>query len=124
MIAIKQLNPPSILEVKVTGKFEKEDYQTFGRQVEDLIRSQGKIRVLFLMEEFHGWSIGGLWEDLKFDAKHFNDIERLALVGDRKWEKGMAEFCKPFTTAKVHYFDMEQMSDAKAWIVEETETKK
>lgn len=62
--------------------------------------------------------MGALWEDVKFDLKHFADIERLALVGDRKWEAAMAVFCKPFTTAKVRYFDQAQMEDGIRWINE------
>lgn len=59
-----------------------------------------------------------MWEDIKFDLKHFNHIERLALVGDRKWEAGMAAFCKPFTTAKIRYFDQGHFDDALTWINE------
>ena len=55
--------------------------------------------MLVRLHDFHGWTAGALWEDIKFDLKHFAHIERLALVGDRKWEAGMAVFCKPFTTA-------------------------
>lgn len=58
-----------------------------------------------------------LWEDVKFDVKHFNDIERLAIVGESAWEKWMAAFCKPFTTAKIRYFPAEQLAEARAWIV-------
>ena len=54
--------------------------------------------------------------DLKFDLKHFADIERLALVGDKKWEKGMSVFCKPFTTAKIRYFDRAAIAEARAWL--------
>ena len=57
-----------------------------------------------------------LWEDIKFDVKHFADVERLALVGDRKWEHGMAVFCKPFTTAKIRYFDEHEADEASQWI--------
>jgi hypothetical protein len=32
-------------------------------------------------------------------------MERLAMVGETRWQHGMATFCKPFTTATVHYFD-------------------
>lgn len=59
---------------------------------------------------------GALWDDITFDAKHFADIERLAIVGDKKWEHGMAVFCKPFTTAKIRYFDSSAEKDARAWL--------
>jgi hypothetical protein len=43
-------------------------------------------------------------------------VERLAMVGDKKWEKGMSVFCKPFTTAKICYFDRADIADARAWL--------
>lgn len=108
----------NILAVHVTGKLEKVDYEQFVPTVEDAIKQYGKIRILFDMHDFHGWSAGALWEDVKFDLKHFADIERLALVGDKAWEKGMAAFCKPFTTAKVKYFDRSEFEAARDWIAD------
>jgi len=74
---------------------------------------------LFVVKDFHGWTAGALWEDLKFDLKHWRDIERLAFVGDKKWEKGMAAFCKPFTKAQIQYFDMAQLEEARGWLESE-----
>ena len=102
--------------VNVTGKLEKPDYELFAPAAEELIKEQGKIRVLFVMQDFHGWSAGALWEDIKFDLKHFNHIERLAIVGESKWEKGMAVFCRPFTTASMKYFDISKLDEARQWI--------
>jgi hypothetical protein len=104
------------LSVKLTGKLTKEDYEHFVPEVDGLIKKNGKLRILLQMHDFHGWTAGALWEDMKFDMKHFRDIERLAMVGDRKWEAGMAAFCKPFTTAKVKYFDVSDIQDAREWL--------
>jgi hypothetical protein len=67
------------------------------------------------MAGFHGWTTGALWEDIKFDVKHFSDIERVAMVGEKKWQKGMSEFCRPFTTAKIRYFDHSEANAAREW---------
>ena len=45
-----------------------------------------------------------------------NDIERLAIVGETKWEKWMVTFCKAFTTATIRYFPSEHAAEARAWI--------
>ncbi len=108
-----------VLEVHASGKLTKEFYQTFVPAVEKQIEESGKLRVLFVMTDFHGWTAGAMWEDIKFDLKHWSDIERLAIVGETKWEKGMAVFCKPFTGAKIKYFDHAQLDDARAWVREE-----
>lgn len=107
-----------ILSIKISGKLAKEDYGHFVPKVEELIKEHGKIRILMEMHDFHGWEMGALWEDIKFDVKHFADIERLAMVGESKWEAGMAVFCKPFTTAKIKYFDSTKLADAQEWVRE------
>lgn len=105
-----------VLEVQVTGKLTKADYELFVPKVETLIKQHGKIRILLQMHDFHGWTPGAMWEDLKFDVHHFKDIERVALVGDKRWEQGMAIVCKPFTTASVRYFDRNDAMQAMLWL--------
>jgi hypothetical protein len=108
-----------LLHAKVTGKLTKESYEEFTPAVEAQIDVHGKIRILFEMHDFHGWTAGAMWDDLKFDFKHWKDIERLAIVGESKWEKGMAVFCKPFTAAKIQYFEHAKLNAAQAWIESE-----
>jgi hypothetical protein len=108
-----------ILEVHVSGKLTKEDYELFVPEVEQAIGRHGKIRVLFDMEDFHGWKAGALWEDVKFGLHHFKEIERLAIIGEKAWEHGMAAFCKPFTTAEVRYFERSAAEPGRRWVREE-----
>jgi hypothetical protein len=115
-VDLREEDGGKLLVLTLSGKLTKEDYEKFGPEVERLIKQHGKVRILCQMQDFHGWSLGALWEDVKFDVKHFRDIERLALVGDRKWEKDMAAFCKPFTTAKIKYFDVSAADEAATWI--------
>jgi hypothetical protein len=116
MLTLTEEAGGKILKVKISGKLTKEDYQRFVPDVERLIKDHKKIRILLQMHDFHGWEMGALWEDIKFDVKHFSDIERLAMVGDSKWEAGMAAFCKPFTKAKIQYFDEKKLDEAAEWI--------
>lgn len=116
---ITEIAEGKVIEVVLTGKLSAEAYHDFVPLTESRIKQYGKVRLLVVMHDFHGWEAGALWEDLKFDLKHFNDIERLALVGESKWEKGMAAFCKPFTTAKIKYFDVADLADARQWIQED-----
>jgi hypothetical protein len=84
MLSLTEQAGGKILNVKISGKLSKEDYQEFVPRVEKLIKDHGRIRMLVAMHDFHGWEMGALWEDIKFDVKHFGDIERLALVGDSR----------------------------------------
>ena len=117
-LLLEETQAGKILEIHATGKLAKEDYQHFVPEAERLIRAHGKIRILFDMSDFHGWETGAIWEDLKFDAKHFSDFERIAMVGEKKWQKAMSAFCRPFTTAKIRYFEHSQLPAARAWLNE------
>ncbi len=116
MLELHEEADGQILTVQMSGKLTKDDYRHFVPEAERSITRHGKIRILCQMHDFHGWRLGGLWEDIKFDAKHFGDIERVAFVGERGWQHGMAVFCKPFSKAKVRYFDEHQSEEAEKWI--------
>lgn len=115
-LTIEKRQEGRTLLVHATGKLTKEDYEQFTPEVERLIDLHGKIRVLFEMRDFHGWEASALWKDVKFDLKHFNDVERLAMVGEKRWQEGMTHFCRPFTTAKVKYFEVGETDEALAWL--------
>lgn len=117
-IQVEEAAGSKILEIHASGKLAKGDYQHFVPEAERLIKNHGKIRILFDMSDFHGWEAGAVWEDIKFDVKHFSHIERLAMIGEKKWQKAMSAFCRPFTTAKIRYFEHAQIDEARAWLNE------
>ena len=115
-IEVSTENGGKLLVIRLSGKLHKKDYRHFVPIIENAVRKEGKVRMLVEMHNFHGWDAGGLWEDLKFDVKHFNDIERLAIVGESRWENLMASFCTPFTTATIRYFPSDKSAEARKWI--------
>lgn len=114
-VTLKHYTDSQCLKATISGKLDREDYSRFVPLVEDLVDQHGKLDLLVVLHDFHGWTAGALWEDIKFDAKHFNDIGKLAIVGDTDWEAGMAKFCKPFTTAEVRFFPREKLAEAREW---------
>ncbi len=108
----------NFLGFKMSGKLHDEDYKSFVPLVEAAIKAQGKVRLLARFEDFHGWDLHAMWDDTKFATKHCADVERIALVGDKKWEEWMAKVCKPFTLAKLQYFDANAIDAAWKWLKE------
>jgi hypothetical protein len=117
-IQVNEENGGKILTIHVSGKLEKADYEHLVPELERLIMQHGKLRLLVDMSDFHGWEASAAWEDFKFGLKHFGDIERLAMVGEERWQHGMAIFCKPFTKATVRYFDHTDSAEARKWLAE------
>jgi hypothetical protein len=105
-----------MLVAHVSGTLAAAEYEHFVPEFDRLVRQHGRVRVLLDMIGFHGWTAGALWEDTKFAMHHFHDIYRLAVVGETKWQEGMATFCRPFTNAAIRYFDHADASDARRWL--------
>ena len=108
----------NVLGFKLSGKLHDEDYKMFVPVIDAAAAKQGTIRVLAQLDDFHGWDLHALWDDIKFSTTHCTKIERIALVGDKAWEKWMAKVCKPFTMAKIRYFDVSEIAPAKEWLEE------
>src|SRR4051794_11167106 len=115
---IEQLPESSgkVLAFKMSGKLHDEDYKKFVPLVDAALAEQGKVRLLAQFHDFQGWDLHALWDDIKFSTTHCTKIERIALVGEKKWEAWMAKVCKPFTMAKIRYFDASQADAAQQWI--------
>ncbi len=109
---------PNVLGFKLSGKLHDADYQQFVPVVDAAVKQLGKLRLLAHFEDFHGWDLHAIWDDTKFSLQHMHDIERIALVGDRQWEAWMAKVCKPFTQARLQYFDASQIAAAWQWAAE------
>lgn len=105
-----------IVELETRGKLTQVDFKNIVPRLEELIEEHGKISILLDVEQFEGWTIGGLWEDIKFDVKHFRDVERIALVGDDAHLESMAGFSKLFTKADIAPFRRSDVAAARNWL--------
>ena len=115
---IEQLKRDSAkaLGFKLSGKLHDEDYKTFVPLIDKAFAEGGKVRMLAWFHDFQGWDLHALWDDIKFSTTHCTKIERIALVGDKKWEEWMAKVCKPFTMAKIQYFNATEIESAWKWL--------
>jgi hypothetical protein len=110
--------PADTLGFTLSGKLHDADYQSFVPAVDKAVAEHGKVKLLARFHDFHGWDAKALWDDIKFSTTHCTKIERIAIVGEKTWEKWMATVCKPFTMAKIKYFDAKDVEAAKTWLAE------
>ena len=116
MLKILEQTQGNLLATKIRGKLTSKDYEKISPMLESKAGKEKEIRWYFEMEDFHGWDLGGLWEDIKVDARHFNDFQKIAMIGDKRWEDVMTKFMDFFTPAEVKYFDLQERNRAMQWI--------
>ncbi len=111
-----------VLGFKMSGQLHDSDYQGFVPLVERVIARHGKARLLLQFEDFEGWDLAALWDDLKFTAQHYRDIERFAIVGEGGREEMIASIGRSFTQGEVRYFEASELEVAWAWLEEGDKT--
>jgi hypothetical protein len=105
-----------LVALRVAGKLTKEDMVSVAPPLEEKIRENGKVDLLCDMTDLHGWSLGGFWAEVKFDAKHAKDFRRVAVITGKPLHRFMASMLKPFTSAEIKCFQQEKKTDALTWI--------
>ena len=76
-----------------------------------------RIKVLAVMEDFEGFERGADWGDITFLVKHDHQIEKIAIVADKKWESDALTFAGAgFRQGQVRFFPQNQLAQARAWL--------
>ena len=106
-----------VLTIKVSGMLTELELTSMQAAAAKIIRTGGKWRLLVLTENFKGWERGGAWNDFSFSDNDAG-IERMAIVGDRKWEDLATLFtAKGLRSFPIEFFSPEQLSAAQDWLV-------
>ncbi|OMH39495.1 STAS/SEC14 domain-containing protein [Motiliproteus sp. MSK22-1] len=117
-------NEPGMLEFVASGKLTDFEYQSvLIPQVENAIQESGKINVLWKMDNFDGWELHAAWDEFLLALKTRDTIERIALVGDKPWQKKLVTYLKPLTHAEVQYYDSDRSEEAQDWLKHSDEVK-
>lgn len=106
-----------LVTCKVTGKLTSAELRALQQAAAPIIQSKGKVRLLVLVEDFQGWERSAGWEDFSFQQENDAHIERMALVGDKKWEELAEAFVgKGLRDFPIEYFGPSETSPALRWL--------
>jgi hypothetical protein len=108
----------NILFTKVEGKITESDFEKLKPAFEKLLGKFGKVRWYYEMQNFIGWEVRTFFNDSAWSLSHRNDIEKIAMLGEKKWQEMMTELMKPFTSAVIKYFPESEIREAEKWIEE------
>jgi hypothetical protein len=116
MLTILEFTKNNVIATKAQENLTEADIQKIHPLIHNIVNRGQKVRWYFEMENFSGWKFNAFWKDLKMDMSHADDYEKIAMVGDKKWQDWITQFMKPFTNADIRYFDLEEKQKAKEWI--------
>jgi hypothetical protein len=106
-----------IITIRITGKLNHAEFAATQKQAGEIIKQMGKVRLLALLEDFEGTERGGDWGDVSFQVEFDDFIEKIAIVGDPKWEGVTALFTgKGIRRIPIEFFETAALEKARAWI--------
>ncbi|MBI5041846.1 MAG: STAS/SEC14 domain-containing protein [Gammaproteobacteria bacterium] len=105
------------MTITVSGMLAQSELTQVQQAAADIIRAHGKVRILVLAGDFAGWERGGDWADFSFQETFDPYIEKMAIVGDTRWEDLTLIFvAKGLRSFPIEYFASGELDRAQAWL--------
>lgn len=106
-----------VLTVRFSGKLKLSELRAVQKVAADAIKTTGRLRVLCLAKDFLGWEQSSGWGDVSFQAEFDPCIEKIAVVGDPKWEDLTLLFAsKGIRRVPIEYFPPTDLAKACDWL--------
>lgn len=106
-----------IVTAKITGKLTHPELTALQQSMLGIIGREGGIRVLIICEDFQGWAKEGDWADVSFQHTSDPYVNKMALVGEKKWEDLALLFTgKGFREFPIEYFEPGELDKAREWL--------
>ncbi|MDG1279672.1 MAG: STAS/SEC14 domain-containing protein [Pseudorhodobacter sp.] len=105
-------------EFTVSGKITSEDFDALSEPLEAFVKEHDKIRLLEIIEDFHGFDPMMLWKGIKYDIRLIPHITHCAVVSDMGWISPLTKAAGAVMSTKLRTFDLEELDAARAWLAE------
>jgi hypothetical protein len=117
-IELTQAENELYLEFKLIGKLTHEDYETFVPFIESAVKNlpPRSLNILVDMRDFEGFTLKAAWDDFKFGLEIRDDIRKMAVVGDKKWEELFVKLTDFMLPGKAKFFH--SIEEAHAWLTQ------
>lgn len=115
-IGIERSGDEFFLTLKAQGTLTHDDYLIITPMIDSALESvkTPKVKVLIDGTELDGWEARAAWDDFKIGLKHGNELVKVAIFGNKKWQQLAAKVGSWFVSGDIKYFD--QSNDAIAWL--------
>ncbi len=116
-IGVERINDDFYITVKAIGRLTHDDYTFMTPVLEEAMKEvkQPRVKLFFDGTEFEGWEPRAAWDDFRLGMKHGNQFSKVAMVGNKKWEKLAAVVGSWFIKGEMEYF--EDSSVALEWLL-------
>jgi len=117
MFKVLDLTNKDLIAVSINGKIEKKDYDKITPLIEKTVKEYGKVKLYIQINNIGGIEPKAFMEDVKTYFKHFDDISKIAVVGETSWHKLWTELASPFISGEIEFFSHSETVEARDWVL-------
>lgn len=119
MITIETHTENSIIAVKASDTLSKKDFDKLAPTLKEFTGSNRDSHLLMTLERFKGWDdVSSFWKDLKLDAEFIGEFDRIAIVGEKKWQKWGTNLLDSLTKNELKFFEIKNADGAWLWLTD------
>ena len=117
-LGIERTGQQFYVTLKAVGKLTHDDYSKMTPMLDAALGavSSPSVNMLIDAAELDGWELRAAWDDFKLGLKHGNQFEKVAIVGNKRWQDLVAKLGSWFIACEVRAFT--NMTDALAWLAD------
>ncbi|MES2470227.1 MAG: STAS/SEC14 domain-containing protein [Verrucomicrobiota bacterium] len=113
------IEPNGLCLLRLSGTVLADEFTTMQNLLGKEIDAGAKPCVLAILENFEGWERGAAWGNLDFQYWRSNEIAKIAIVADPRWETEAMAFAGSGTRrAPVKFFPAGAQEAARDWLSE------
>ncbi len=108
-----------LVRVALLGKLDSAVYARAETDLDQVMASMESVHLLVDLSDFDGWQgLSALGEHLSLVRDHRHVPQRIAVLGNKAWQKLAERVFSRFVTADVRFFEVEEADRARAWLRE------
>ena len=120
MIELIESLPSGTLGFSCSGRLSGEEMQRrVIPSIEAALLEFDHVKVMVVFEpNFEGLSLEAVWDDTNFGLRHWDGLEKLAVVTNLGWVRNGMRALAVLLPCPVHLFNLEEQDNARRWLSE------
>ena len=114
MITTMDRSSGDVLGYTISGDVTGSDYETLVPAIAAAIGEHGSVCLLLDLTGFHWEKVSAWGADLHFGKQFHDKIDKMAIVGNKNWQRHLASLSSPFYAKQAQFFETDD--DAWTWL--------
>ena len=110
MIKFLKKSHGNVIGLEAVGEITEKDIAEWEAKINKAIKKYGTVNWLFVLKTTKFESLKSMYSDMKWLLKNYVHFGKMAIVGDKKWQKLMVKADRLAYGEK--YFDISQLDEA------------